>query len=103
MLARRFLILFSLLFGFCDPASAQSATPAELISHFRLQHREGQHGNGKFVRRSRALSKPVHLAVAWWICARARTSQGSAIARKGERRAEIVGTDGLKFGALKPL
>jgi hypothetical protein len=30
------------MFGFCSPAAAQSGTPAELISNFRLQHGEGK-------------------------------------------------------------
>lgn len=39
---RALLIWFWLLLGFCSPAIAQSATPAELISNFRLQHGEGR-------------------------------------------------------------
>jgi Cysteine-rich secretory protein family len=35
-------ILFWLLFGFCTPAPAQAASPAELISNYRLQHGEGR-------------------------------------------------------------
>jgi uncharacterized protein YkwD len=37
-----FLTWFWLLFAFCNPAAAQSSTPAELISNFRLQHGEGR-------------------------------------------------------------
>jgi hypothetical protein len=37
-----FLIALGLLLGFCDGATAQAATPAELISSFRLQHGEGK-------------------------------------------------------------
>ena len=37
-----FLLALGLLLGFCDGATAQAATPAELISSFRLQHGEGK-------------------------------------------------------------
>ena len=37
-----FLIALGLLLGFCDGATAQAATPAELISNFRLEHGEGK-------------------------------------------------------------
>ena len=37
-----FLIALGLLLGFCAGATAQAASPAELISSFRLQHREGK-------------------------------------------------------------
>jgi uncharacterized protein YkwD len=39
---RAFLIWFWLLLAFCSPAAALSASPAELISNFRLQHDEGR-------------------------------------------------------------
>src|SRR6516165_11237188 len=35
-------IWFWLVFAFCSSAAAQSATPAEMISNFRLQHGEGR-------------------------------------------------------------
>jgi uncharacterized protein YkwD len=37
-----FLITLGLLLGLCHGADAQAATPAELISSFRLQHGEGK-------------------------------------------------------------
>ena len=37
-----FLIALGLLLGFCHGATAQAATPAELISGFRLRHGEGK-------------------------------------------------------------
>jgi hypothetical protein len=39
---RAFLIWFWLPLAFCGSAAAQSSTPAELISNFRLQHGEGR-------------------------------------------------------------
>ncbi len=42
MIDRRHLIALWLLSGFCSPAVAQSATQAELISSFRIQHGESR-------------------------------------------------------------
>ena len=53
-----FLIALGLLLGFCDDATAQAATPAELISSFRLRHGEGK------VRIDPTLSRIAHAQAA---------------------------------------
>ena len=40
--ARMLAVSIGLLFGFCLPVTALAATPADLISNYRLQHGEGK-------------------------------------------------------------